>query len=256
MLISDEFLLDSNFEVCNSKRDIQFLVFHHIEARTVKEAINLLDLHKVSSHYLIGDDGKIFQLVADNDIAFHAGYSYFRGVDGLNQSSIGVEMFSKNAYQQGFTSAQYNSLISLAQRLIVNYKIPLENVVGHSDIGYFPDDCDQKFIDQAGLLDRKDDPSHLFDWRLMAKNKVAICPAVENFDSKRFVLGDSSNEIVEIRRKIHQFGYKVNNFDEVFDIEMRNLCRVFNRRFNQDSYKVDPDCWWSNNNEILIKLCS
>lgn len=256
MLISDEFLLDGNFEVYNSKRDIKFLVFHHIEAQTVNEAIDLLNLHKVSSHYLIGDDGKIFQLVADNDIAFHAGHSYFRGVDGLNKSSIGIEMFSKNAYRQGFTSTQYDSLISLTRFLIANHGIALEDVVGHSDIAYFSNSCDQKFTDQVGFLDRKDDPSHLFDWRLMAKNKVAICPEVRSADVRQFVVGDSNAEILKIKANLHEFGYKVSNFDGVFDIEMRNLCRVFNRRFNQASYKIDPDCWWLNNNEILTIICS
>jgi phosphopantothenoylcysteine synthetase/decarboxylase len=39
--------------------------------------------------------------------------------------------------------------------------------LGHSDIAY---------NSTCGLLDRKQDPSHLFDWEILAKNNIGLYP--------------------------------------------------------------------------------
>ena len=41
---------------------------------------------KVSCHYLISREGKIFQLVEDNKVAWHAGKSKWGQITNLNQS--------------------------------------------------------------------------------------------------------------------------------------------------------------------------
>ena len=47
---------------------------------------------KVSSHYLIGRDGKIINLVDEKNRAWHAGVSRWKGIDNLNNISIGIEL--------------------------------------------------------------------------------------------------------------------------------------------------------------------
>ena len=74
----------------DSNRDIQFLIMHHLQANSVEETIKSLELYGVSAHYLIDYDGVIYQIVEDNDVAFHAGVSYWDGFDGLNKNSIGI----------------------------------------------------------------------------------------------------------------------------------------------------------------------
>jgi hypothetical protein len=43
----------------------------------------------------------------------------------------------------------------------------------------------------------------------------------------------------------------VTNSSVEFDLEMKNLCRVFNRRYNQQKFNSDPDSWWQSSDKIL-----
>lgn len=98
----------------------------------------------VSAHYLIGRDGTIYQLVADKNIAYHAGVSQVPdGRTGVNAFSLGIEMV--NTKTDKFTTAQYSALDNLIGQLKNEYKI--KYVLGHNQIA----------------PDRKTDPWN-FDW--------------------------------------------------------------------------------------------
>jgi N-acetyl-anhydromuramyl-L-alanine amidase AmpD len=120
--------------------------------------------------------------------------------------------------------------------------------LGHSDIAY---------NSSSGLLDRKQDPSHLFDWEFLAKNNIGLYPklfidfAEENLI---FELGDKNSQIEKIKKNLQEFGYKVMNINDIFDEEMQMLARVFNRHFNN---KIDPrslDLWLQSSDKILKEL--
>ena len=51
--------------------------------------------HKVSCHYLISREGKIFQMVNDNRIAWQVGKSKWGKFNNLNDKSIGIELVNK-----------------------------------------------------------------------------------------------------------------------------------------------------------------
>lgn len=98
----------------------------------------------VSAHYLIGRDGKIYQLVEDKNIAYHAGISKMPdGRINVNEFSIGIELV--NTKTDKFTDAQYKALKNLINELKNNYKI--KNILGHNQIA----------------PERKDDPWN-FEW--------------------------------------------------------------------------------------------
>ena len=60
---------------------------------TIESLIRLLDPgSNVSCHYLIDRKGKIIQMVKEDQIAWHAGKSIFRGVPDCNDYSIGIEL--------------------------------------------------------------------------------------------------------------------------------------------------------------------
>lgn len=85
----------------------------------------------VAAHYLIARDGKIYHLVADKNIAYHAGESRVPdGRTGVNTFSIGIEMMNKEDGK--FTSAQYAALNHLIGDLKKQYSI--KYILGHSDI--------------------------------------------------------------------------------------------------------------------------
>jgi len=47
---------------------------------------------KVSSHYVVEEDGRIFTLVAEERRAWHAGVSFWKGERDINGRSIGIEI--------------------------------------------------------------------------------------------------------------------------------------------------------------------
>jgi len=85
----------------------------------------------VSAHYLIARDGTIYHLVADKNIAYHAGVSETPdGRTNVNNFSIGVEMV--NTLDGKFTSDQYAALNRLIASLKKQYSI--KYILGHDDI--------------------------------------------------------------------------------------------------------------------------
>ena len=75
-------------------RDIKYLIIHYTgmqsEIASIKRLTNIKS--KVSCHYFLNRNGKIFQLVKDNKIAWHAGKSKWGGKNNLNKYSIGIEL--------------------------------------------------------------------------------------------------------------------------------------------------------------------
>lgn len=99
----------------------------------------------LSAHYLIEHTGKIFECVAPEKQAYHAGKSEFQGQEHLNTSFIGIELLVEgdHTYEtfleaikraESFTEQQYQSTIWLCNRLIDDYQIPTNRIVRHSDV--------------------------------------------------------------------------------------------------------------------------
>lgn len=85
----------------------------------------------VAPHYLIDREGKIYQLVSDQNIAYHAGESKTPDKrTNVNNFSIGIEIM--NTEDAKPASIQYEALNSLLSSLKSSYKI--KYVLGHSQI--------------------------------------------------------------------------------------------------------------------------
>ena len=99
---------------------------------------------RVSAHFLIRRDGRLWQFVACGERAWHAGLSRHRGRARCNDFSIGVEL--EGSDDLPFERAQYRTLAALTHALL--RACPLTAVAGHSDIA----------------PGRKTDPGPCFDW--------------------------------------------------------------------------------------------
>lgn len=146
------------------ERPIDMIVLHYTGMKTAQEAIDRLrdPEAKVSAHYVLDEDGTLYNLVDESKRAWHAGVSKWRGVDNVNHNSIGIEIVNPG-HEWGyrpFTKAQYDVLIPLCQQLKARYNIPDENIIGHSDVA----------------PGRKQDPGELFDWKLLADNGLGLWP--------------------------------------------------------------------------------
>ncbi len=89
---------------------------------------------KVSAHYLVDRDGKIYHLVRESNIAWHAGESEWRGVHGVNHISVGIELVNSNDGRMPYTEEQLAACASLVRPICKDYEIGIEDVVGHLDI--------------------------------------------------------------------------------------------------------------------------
>ena len=121
----------------SSGRKIDTIIIHSSydalgsEPFSVSGLINEYKQYGVAAHYLIDREGKIYQLVADKNIAYHAGESKVPdGRTGVNTFSIGIEMM--NTEDGKYTSDQYNALNSLIVTLKNRYSI--KYILGHKDI--------------------------------------------------------------------------------------------------------------------------
>ena len=134
------------------------MVVIHAVAYSPEPAIQTFVDNKVSSHYVIGRDGEIWQLAGEKHRAWHAGKSFWRGKDDINSHSIGIELCTPTLGQAAFSKEQKYALTELLKRLIKKYHIKPENIVGHSDIA----------------PTRKPDPGKAFFWKELAKQGIGL----------------------------------------------------------------------------------
>lgn len=93
--------------------------------------IKQFSTYKVSAHYVIGRDGKIYQLVDEKDLSYHAGKSSLPdGRTNVNTCSIGIELMT--SYTEGPSEKQIQSLLSLINNIKKRHNI--NYVLRHSDI--------------------------------------------------------------------------------------------------------------------------
>src|SRR5829696_5486521 len=93
------------------------IVLHYTGMQSGEEALARLrdPAAKVSSHYLVEEDGRVFRLVEGARRAWHAGVSCWRGERDMNGASVGVEIVNPGhdfGYRR-FPQAQVAAVIDL-----------------------------------------------------------------------------------------------------------------------------------------------
>ena len=110
-----------------SVNSIKIIVIHYTGMQSERESlIRLCDpSSKVSSHFVINRNGKIYRLVKDNCIAWHAGKSCWGKFKNINKDSVGIELVNKGHHlgYESFSKQQMLSLITICKKLIKKYKI-------------------------------------------------------------------------------------------------------------------------------------
>jgi N-acetylmuramoyl-L-alanine amidase len=147
---------------------ISMIVLHYTGMPDAAGAIQRLTdpAAKVSSHYLIAEDGQVMRLVAEQNRAWHAGKSHWRQIDDVNSASIGIEIVNPGHEfgYRAFPDAQIDALIPLMAEIQARYGITRGNIVGHSDIA----------------PTRKQDPGELFPWSRLARHRLALPRPTKN----------------------------------------------------------------------------
>lgn len=174
---------------------------------------------EVSSHYLVFEDGRTLQLVAESERAWHAGKSFWHGETDINSHSIGIEIVNPG-HEIGLTefpADQIAAVISLCRDIVRRHSIPAARILAHSDVA----------------PGRKLDPGELFPWDELHRHGVGhwIEPAPVR-GGRFFTVGDRGEPIEALQSLLALYGYDV-VIDGVFDGKMRAVVEAFQRHFRQ-----------------------
>ena len=144
-------------------REPILIVIHATTQDSVEQSLHTLRTRNsggpVSSHYLIGRDGDLYQLVADDRRAWHAGPGSWGTISDVNSASIGIEL--DNNGSEPFSPQQIDKLLVLLEDLCKRLGIPRYQVIAHSDMA----------------PTRKIDPGPLFPWERLAQARFGRWPA-------------------------------------------------------------------------------
>lgn len=143
---------------------VSMLVLHYTDTDDARQSLDILTspAREVSAHYLIGEDGHVWNLVPEDERAWHAGAGRWRGLDDINSRSIGIELQNPghgHGYR-AFTEPQLAALIALCQGILGRHAIAPRDVIAHSDLA----------------PTRKRDPGELFPWDRLAAAGIGLFP--------------------------------------------------------------------------------
>lgn len=131
-----EYLITRNFTKGNNKKN-KYIVIHYVGA--VSTALNNAKYFNsqyrgASAHYFV-DDNEIYQVVRDEDTAWHCGTNGKYYSECRNSNSIGIEMccYMNNGVLD-MSDKTINNTIGLVKELMAEYNIPIENVIRHYDV--------------------------------------------------------------------------------------------------------------------------
>jgi N-acetylmuramoyl-L-alanine amidase len=193
---------------------IDMLILHYTGMPNAAAALERLcdPAAEVSAHYLVEEDGTVWQLVAEARRAWHAGRSFWAGETDINSASIGIEIVNPGhefGYRP-FPEPQVAALETLCRGILARHPIPAHRVLGHSDVA----------------PQRKSDPGEFFDWPRLAAAGIGLwpdfLPAMETAEAKIPVL--------PVQRALAAIGYDVPQAG-LADAATREVLRAFQRHF-------------------------
>ena len=209
-----------NFDARRAPPDM--LVLHYTGMQTGEAALaRLRDPEaKVSAHYLVEEDGRIFHLVPEERRAWHAGRGVWQGEDDCNAASIGIEIVNPGhefGYRD-FPEAQIAAVIALIGDIRSRWTIPDNRIIGHSDLA----------------PDRKEDPGERFPWKRLAEAGHGLWfePAPERIHALGGLLqkGDQGIGVVVLRAGLHRLGYGLKPGGD-YDADAETAVRAFQRHW-------------------------
>jgi N-acetylmuramoyl-L-alanine amidase len=203
---------------------VSMLLLHYTGMPTAAEALARLTdpLAKVSAHYLVDEEGRLYRLVPEGKRAWHAGVSFWAGETDINASSIGIEIANPGhdfGYRE-FPLAQMAALVALAQEIVARWRIPAARILGHSDVAPA----------------RKKDPGELFPWHRLARAGIGLWPGEVRPLGRSLAPGEKGGDVTALQKQLAAFGYGIGKTG-LYDEETATVITAFQRHFRP--MKVD-----------------
>jgi N-acetylmuramoyl-L-alanine amidase len=190
---------------------------------------------QVSCHYVVAEDGRITQMVAESRRAWHAGVSSWMGDGDINSRSVGIEIAHPGhpwdlakapdadprdppPVHPGycdFPAVQIDAVTRLAADIVARNGIAAERVLAHSDVA----------------PGRKRDPGERFPWAQRAASGVGLWLDPEPVGGGRFMTrGDRGEPVAAMQALFGLFGYGI-EIDGVFDERTADVVAAFQRHW-------------------------
>jgi len=211
-----------NFDARTAPPDI--LVLHYTGMKTGEEAIERLrdPEARVSAHYVVEEDGRIFRLVPEERRAWHAGVSFWKGERNINGVSVGIEIVNPGhefGYRP-FPDAQIAAVTALVGDIRSRWQIDNGRIVGHSDVAPH----------------RKDDPGELFPWKRLAEAGHGLWAEAPPAPGAPLGEGEEGVGVFALQAALTRLGYDLPPSGK-FDTATKAVVTAFQRHWRQD--KVD-----------------
>ncbi len=171
---------------------------------------------KVSSHYLVEEDGAIFQLVSEARRAWHAGRALWHGASDLNSASVGIEIVN-GGHDFGlppYPDPQIAAVMALCRDIAERCHIPPECILAHSDIA----------------PGRKQDPGERFPWDRLYAAGLGLWVPERAGDGGVLEPGASGATVRALQEELAEVGYGLEP-SGFYDPRMHSVVAAFQRHF-------------------------
>ena len=210
-----------NFDV--RSRPPSMIVLHYTGMPTGEEALARLrdPAAKVSSHYLVEEDGRVFSLVAEERRAWHAGVSFWKGERDINGISIGIEIVNPGHEfgYRAFPGAQIEAVIALLGDIRGRWDIEDGMIVGHSDVAPA----------------RKEDPGELFPWKRLAEAGHGLWIEPPAAPGAPLGVGDEGTGVFALQAGLTRLGYDSAPSGH-YDEHTQTIVRAFQRHWRPERF--------------------
>jgi N-acetylmuramoyl-L-alanine amidase len=221
-----------NFNERKNYKKLSYLILHYTAMTSCQEALEYMcdKKNKVSAHFLVSKKGDIYYLVDLKERAWHAGKSYWKGFTDLNSRSIGIEIDNSGdcINKEKYNNIQIKSLCQIIRKLIKEYNIIPDSILGHSDVAPF----------------RKIDPGENFPWNTLNKRKLSYLPKIKKkiIFNKLNKINDEKIKIQkeEVLKKIGEIGYDIRNVKKN-DKKFKLLIKTYQRHYRQSNVTGEVD---------------
>jgi len=207
-----------NFDERNGT-PVTILVLHYTGMPTGEGALKTLTTpeSKVSSHYLVMEDGAILRLVQEDKRAWHAGRSWWRGRRDVNADSIGIEIVNPG-HELGyvlFPDVQMAAVIALLSDIRTRWSIDDNRILGHSDVA----------------PGRKQDPGELFPWKTLAEAGHGIWAGADPAPGDPLAEGAEGVGVFALQAGLTRLGYDCAPSGQ-FDAKTKDIVQAFQRHWS------------------------
>ena len=237
----------------NQSGRVDYLIVHYT-SEDFGESLRLLTERTdrpVSSHYLVPERSdptyphhrlKVYRLVEEDQRAWHAGRSYWRGNSNLNNRSIGIEIVNRARCIGGdpelvmedpatycefprYDEEQIELVIELVLDILRRHpNIDPDDILAHSDIA----------------PNRKLDPGPAFPWRRLYEHGIGAWYDEETVRRYRSRFETHPVELFLLQKALVAYGYEVQETGKL-DEHTYLALRAFQMHFRPSNWSGQPD---------------